>query len=933
MAQYLDKAGLTTLWTKIKYTFALKSHTHKKSEITDLTIPTVNNPTITINQGGVKKGSFSLNQSGAATIDLTDDNTTYSTATQSSDGLMSASDKKKLEGIAEGANKITVDSSLSSTSTNPVQNKVIKGALDGKAASSHTHPIDKISGLQDALDGKQAKGDYYTINGVQARDDEFVRGDGNGGLVASGYTTSSFASSNHDHDSRYYTESEIDDKLGKKANISHSHSSLTNSSGRVFNVPTGGSGGEQKTLVITDDLNAYQPAGNYANAKHDHTISDITGLYDELTGMTYVADSSDNSVQLETYGDGNSFSIPTKGYVDNALNGKSDSNHNHDSRYYTESEIDSKLNNYVTGTTFINYTTYIEGEVNKKANASHDHGISDINGLQSALDGKSNTGHGHTISNITNLQSTIESIYSDMGLQDEAIAGKADSVHEHQISNINGLQSALDGKSGTGHTHTSLNTAFVFNNSDMPQGSDNLSKSTTAHKINFYSNGLSIPYQMDNSNDGGILRCRGNSESNVIFELGTWDDSGAGETIQFNYYPTTSQVTPTYSVSVPKKTGTIALTSDIPTSLPANGGTSTYATYIGASGDAYSKSDIVPKNHNSRFYPFIGSAYRNANYKITLPISGRTSSSHEWMMITMELILGGSYSNGANGTIFLSYYFRKDTSNNWYADDVRAIGIGNKLADNSVRIQYDISNPGIFYVHSNNSTYNSFSIQNLTANDTAPNFDFTKTTIEPVDSIPSGLSSVPLTCLDSKGDNKLYVNNTAVSLDGHTHSSVADISNSNATTFAYSKSGLNYNDYTWLAGWNGYELRAVNKSQFATSGHTHSYLPLSGGTLTGALNFNNSTWNTVGDDVYIGDYDQAGSLGVKGKNGQTNIGFVNQSNNYYIKLASPGVTENRTITMPNDSGTMALTKNIPTSLPASNISMSSDGTTLTITYS
>ena len=112
------------------------------------------------------------------------------------------------------------------------------------------------------------------------------------------------------------------------------------------------------------------------------------------------------------------------------------------------------------------------------------------------------------------------------------------------------------------HTHTSLNTAFVFKNEDMPQGSANLSATTTAHKLTLYRNGLSVPYQMDNSNDGGILRCRGNSESNTIFELATWDDSGAGETIQFNYYPTNSQVTPTYSVTVPKKTGTILLTTD-----------------------------------------------------------------------------------------------------------------------------------------------------------------------------------------------------------------------------------------------------------------------------------------------------------------------------------------------------------------------------------
>lgn len=52
---------------------------------------------------------------------------------------MSASDKSKLDGIASGATKITVDSAMSSSSTNPVQNKVIQAALDGKSPISHTH--------------------------------------------------------------------------------------------------------------------------------------------------------------------------------------------------------------------------------------------------------------------------------------------------------------------------------------------------------------------------------------------------------------------------------------------------------------------------------------------------------------------------------------------------------------------------------------------------------------------------------------------------------------------------------------------------------------------------------------------------------------------------------------------------------------------------
>lgn len=76
-----------------------------------------------------------------------DTNTTYSAATTSTAGLMSSSDKTKLDGIASGANKTTVDTALSSTSTNPVQNKVINSALAGKAASSHTHPASQVTGL------------------------------------------------------------------------------------------------------------------------------------------------------------------------------------------------------------------------------------------------------------------------------------------------------------------------------------------------------------------------------------------------------------------------------------------------------------------------------------------------------------------------------------------------------------------------------------------------------------------------------------------------------------------------------------------------------------------------------------------------------------------------------------------------------------------
>lgn len=56
--------------------------------------------------------------------------------------------------------------------------------------------------------------------------------------------------------------------------------------------------------------------------------------------------------------------------------------------------------------------TYTDQEVAKKANLQHTHAITDVNGLQDALDGKANTVHTHTTAQVDGL--------------DTALAGKAD---------------------------------------------------------------------------------------------------------------------------------------------------------------------------------------------------------------------------------------------------------------------------------------------------------------------------------------------------------------------------------------------------------------------------------------------------------------------------------------------------------------------------
>lgn len=98
-------------------------------------------------------------------------------ATASSDGLMSKEDKAKLDEIAEGANKTVVDSALSTTSTNPVQNKAVKAALDGKQgkfSNGGTLQVSSINGNTALSAGNvDAKADYVEVQYTGSSDASF----------------------------------------------------------------------------------------------------------------------------------------------------------------------------------------------------------------------------------------------------------------------------------------------------------------------------------------------------------------------------------------------------------------------------------------------------------------------------------------------------------------------------------------------------------------------------------------------------------------------------------------------------------------------------------------------------------------------------------------------------------------------------------------
>ena len=138
---------------------------------------------VTVDGTGHVSAATAVAKSDITALGIPAQDTTYSTATQSDDGLMSSGDKTKLDGIETGANKTTVDSTLSSTSTNPIQNKVVNTAIsalntlvgDTSVATQITSAINDAGFLT------------VDLNNTESGVAPFTNSDMLGGLPASSY--------------------------------------------------------------------------------------------------------------------------------------------------------------------------------------------------------------------------------------------------------------------------------------------------------------------------------------------------------------------------------------------------------------------------------------------------------------------------------------------------------------------------------------------------------------------------------------------------------------------------------------------------------------------------------------------------------------------------------------------------------------------------
>ena len=111
---------------------------------------------ITVDSLGHVTAVSAVQKSDITALGIPSSNTTYALASASSNGLMSSTQYSKLSGIESGANKTTVDAALSSSSANPVQNKIVYAALPWEYSA--TFYVDSWS---TATSDEQAQGFAY----------------------------------------------------------------------------------------------------------------------------------------------------------------------------------------------------------------------------------------------------------------------------------------------------------------------------------------------------------------------------------------------------------------------------------------------------------------------------------------------------------------------------------------------------------------------------------------------------------------------------------------------------------------------------------------------------------------------------------------------------------------------------------------------------
>ena len=727
---------------------------------------------------------------------------------------MTSADRTKLNGIASGANKTTVDSSLSSSSTNPVQNKVVNSALAGKSNTNHTHDLSTMINT-------------LSIGGSTPTDDDyFVSQYVGGGTTATTY---------HRRPVKALLEY-IKGKFAKVA-ISGSYNDLSNKP----TIPSVGNG----TITIKQ---AGAVKGSFTTNQSGATTIELTDnntntwrdVIDTLTSTA--TDKSLSAKQGKLLNDNKAEIREWSAQIKCATWSR---------LCYVEQK------GSVIGSSFI---LNISGTRN--AVVYNDTFVIKVHHSQKA-----------TISKISG------STYST-GIQVRVVSDSSGNCYVEMYENVNGATnttaqivycSLIDIACGAITTYTSFT-----NGASIPTGF------TSNATITTNSNSL-----QGNLTWGEIT---GKPAFKTVATSGSYDDLSNKPTIG-NGTVTITQGGTSKGTFTLNQTGntTIALTDNNSWRGIQNNLTSTSTTD--------SLSAAQGKVLNDKFASYVPTSRTvngkalSANISLNASDVGASASGH-----THNYAGSSSAGGSANSAVKLDTTTSGSATQPVYFSEGKPVActytLGKSVPSNAVFTDTNTWRPlgaGADQACAGNDSRLS------NARPASDVYAWAKESTKPVYTW-NEIGSKPSTFTPAS----------------HGHSSVNDSGNGASTTFAYSKTGMNYDDYAWLAGWNGYELRAVTKYQFATAGHTHT-------AINNGIVICGRTQNSGDDEGLVINKcsNNYAGLILGSPDGVRSVFYLTSDNNALWRYNNGSSSFD--INHPKKAGTVALTSDIPSKLPASDV--------------
>lgn len=365
-------------------------------------------------------------------------------------------------------------------------------------------------------------------------------------------------------------------------------------------------------LTKTDAASLYQPKGNYLTAHQslDGYVNAIT-----TSGSGNAITSVSKSGKTITFTKGATFltshqslaNYYTKGQVDNIANGKSSTSHTHS---VTINGVTKTI--AATGGTAVDLGTYLTSHQSLANYVTiNDSRLSDSRYPKFANKtwylvgddvyiGDNNIGGTFCIKSANNVNVSGIAIYNS----DETKAAKLwfdnTNINLDKQLVMNNKRIWIQGVGTAGGNNNRLTLV-----AGMPSG---LAFNTSCRGTILYSNGIAFadPYNGNSNNDSGWIRHLETSANSGTLEIAVGDDA-SNEQIHFRWYNTNSSAeTIAHDITVPRATGTLALTSQIPTTLPANGG----------------NADTVDGYHANGLL----TALSNSNKGISITVGGTTKS-------------------------------------------------------------------------------------------------------------------------------------------------------------------------------------------------------------------------------------------------------------------------------------------------------------------